>query len=80
MLTDQILKGSGLILNMIEMLFPHRHFDYRKCPTSIYHKSPTGARHGGILEFAREVSEWELSKHSYEKSEFGFEPLLLTDA
>ncbi len=44
-----------------------------------YHKSPTGVKGVGILQFAKEVSGWGVSMHYYEKSEFGFESLLLTD-
>ncbi len=31
---DAVSQGSGLILDMLQMLFGYRHYDYRKCPTS----------------------------------------------
>ncbi len=36
LLIDQILKGSGLILDMLQMSFEYRHYEYRKCPTSLW--------------------------------------------
>ncbi len=47
---------------------------------NFYHESPTGAKCVGILQFAGEGSELQVSMHCYQKSEFGFQPLMLTEA